>query len=264
MILALAVIIGLAFGSFLNVLVFRVHADIPMTGRSKCVKCETPIDARDLVPVLSFFLLRGRCRACKAVIAWQYPLVEFATAVTFLLIAIPLTRWEGLDELAGLAVATFIAQATITLFLIIIFVYDFKYSYILDRFTVPAMILAVLFNWSLPNLWWYIDKPISMLLGALVIGGFFFAQYAISRGRWIGGGDIRMGVLMGLWLGIERGLLALLISYVVGAFVGVVLLLTHRKGLESHIPLGTFLAFGTFIAMIWGWQIIEWYFGYFV
>ncbi len=263
MILVLVAIIGLVFGSFLNALVFRTHADIPMTGRSKCMKCEVPINARDLVPVLSFLLLRGRCRSCKEEISWQYPLIEIATAVAFVLLALPLVSPIN-PEAMPVLVATFIAQATIVLFLIIIFVYDLQYSYILDRFTFPAMILAVIFNMSLPSFGWtYLPMPLSMLIGAAVIGGFFLMQYLVSRGRWIGGGDIRMGVFMGLWLGVERGLLALLISYVVGALVGIVLLLTRRKGLQSHIPLGTFLALGTFIAMLWGWQIIEWYLGYF-
>lgn len=263
MLLVLAGILGLIFGSFLNALVFRTHADIPMTGRSKCVKCEIPIDARDLVPVLSFLLLRGRCRSCKSVISWQYPLVEVATAVAFVLIALPLTQWHNLDELAGVALATFIAQATITLFLIIIFVYDLQYSYILDRFTFPAIILAVVFNMSLPAPAAYASTPLSMLLGALVIGGFFFLQSTISRGRWIGGGDIRMGVLMGVWLGFERGLLALFIAYILGALIGATLLLSKRKQLSSHIPLGTFLAVATFFSMIYGSKILDWYLGYF-
>ena len=248
MFVAAAAILGLIFGSFLNALVFRAHADIPMTGRSKCVKCEIPIDARDLVPVLSFILLRGRCRACKQTISWQYPLVEFATAVTFVLLA-----------LYASDLSTFIAQAIITLFLIIIFVYDFQYSYILDRFTFPAMMLAVVFNFALGAV-----SASSMLLGAILLGGFFFVQYAVSRGRWIGGGDIRMGVLMGLWLGLERGLLATLIAYVIGALVGIGLLLLRHKRLDSHIPLGTFLAVGTFVSMIWGQEIIVWYLGYFL
>lgn len=253
MFLLAAAILGLIFGSFVNALVFRTHTDVPMTGRSKCMKCEVPIDARDLVPVLSFFLLRGRCRACKEAISWQYPLVEAAAAGAFVLIA-----------MYADALPTFIAQATMTIFLIIIFVYDYQYSYILDRFTFPAMILAVLFNMTLPDPWPYLSVPISMIIGALILGGFFFLQYIVSGGRWIGGGDIRMGILMGLWLGLERGFLATLIAYVLGALIGIGLLVLRRKQLESHIPLGTFLALGTFIGMIWGWEIISWYFGYFV
>lgn len=246
MLLIFAALIGLVVGSFLNVVVFRTHADVPLTGRSKCLICEEPIGWFDLIPVLSFFLLRGRCRRCRQAINWQYPLVEVATAGLFVLIV-----WTTLPDLS-LA----IARAILTIFLIIIFVYDLKYGYILDRFSLPAMLLAVVFNFALGEL-----TVVQMFFGALSVGGFFALQYFVSSGKWIGGGDIRLGVLMGLMLGLWSGVLALFIGYLLGAIVAVGLLVKGRK-LTSAVPFGTFLTVGTFLAMLWGEKIINWYLGY--
>lgn len=264
MFLFAAAILGLIFGSFINALVFRTHMDIPMTGRSKCVKCEVPIDARDLVPVLSFFLLRGRCRSCKEAISWQYPLVELAMALLFVIIAAQAPTGYVNYDMTATVFGPIFRNFILTIFLVIIFVYDFQYSYILDRFTFPAMILAVLMNLALQPFSPVIPTTGSMIFGAAILGGFFLAQFLISKGTWIGGGDVRMGVLMGLILGWQIGLFALLFSYVLGASAGIILLLTRRKQLQSHIPLGTFLSIGTFVGMVWGSQIISWYLGYFV
>lgn len=265
MILVLAAILGLIFGSFLNALVFRTHADIPMTGRSKCAKCEVPIDARDLVPVLSFFLLRGRCRSCKEAISWQYPLVEVITAGLFVILAAQAPSGYVNYDMTAVVFGPIFRNMILTTFLIIIFVYDFQYSYILDRFIFPAMIVAVLLNAALqPFASSFIPTPASMISGAVLLGGFFLAQFLISKGLWIGGGDVRMGVLMGLILGWKLGLLALFLSYVIGAAVGIVLLVSKKKSMTSRIPFGTFLAMGTFISMVWGTHIVDWYLGYFV
>ena len=257
MIIFFAVLFGLAVGSFLNVVVFRTHTDVPLTGRSKCQICEQPIGWFDLIPVFSYLTLRGRCRRCKTAISWQYPLVEAATAALFAVIAWQMLPMDLLATAPYLAVA--LRTAIFTIFLIIIFVYDLKYSYILDRFTIPGMVIAFLLNLALGT-----PPIISMLEGAVFAGGFFLLQYVMSRGRWIGGGDVRMGVLMGLMLGLPSTVLALFLSYAVGAIVGIVLILTKKKQFASGIPFGTFLAIGTFAALLWGPKIIGWYLGYFL
>ena len=238
---------GLAIGSFLNVLIFRTHEDVPLTGRSKCLKCEEPIEGRDLIPVLSYFLLRGRCRSCEEEISWQYPAVEAATGILFAFLAATMT-----DP------ALFLRGVIFTIFLIIIFVYDLRYHYILDRFTLPAMILAAILNIASNA----VSVP-SMLIGGAVIGGFFLIQHVVSKGKWVGGGDVRMGVVMGLMLGWQNGLVALFLAYALGAFVGIALILTRRLKMGSQVPFGTFLALGTFIALLWGQPILDWYLRYF-
>lgn len=263
MVLVFSALIGLAVGSFINALVFRTHEDIPLSGRSKCLKCERPIDARDLIPVLSFFLLRGRCRGCHASISWQYPAVEFATAVLFVILAIDIPLFVSPD-LFSVFYGPLIRNAIFTAFLIIIFVYDLRYSYILDRITVPGMMIAILLNLVLYSIVPGWITPYSMLLGALTLGGFFLLQFVLSKGKWIGGGDIRMGVLMGLMVGFENGLLALFLAYALGAIFGCTLIAAGKKKLGSHVPFGTFLAIGTYVALVWGDAILTWYLGNFV
>lgn len=241
-------VLGVCIGSFLNVAIFRTHeGDSVVTGRSKCQSCEEPLEAQDLVPVLSYLRLRGKCRRCKSVISWQYPAVELVMGVLFVLAFIFAQGWMQL-----------VAWWILLSFLVVIFVYDLRYMYILDRFTIPAMMVALL-----TNLFVGVIPAWSLLVGALVIGGFFWIQFAVSRGRWVGGGDIRMGALMGCLLGIEQGLLALFLSYVFGAIVGVWLLAHKQATRKTEIPFGTFLVIGTVISLFVGQEILDWYLGFF-
>lgn len=144
-------------------------------------------------------------------------------------------------------------------FLVVIFVYDLRYQLILDRFTIPAMILAILFNLLIGEI-----SATSMLLGAVLIGGFFFGQFALSKGTWVGGGDIRLGVLMGLLLGLTQGLVALFIAYLLGALVGVILLLLKKVQRQTSIAFGTFLSIATALMMFFGGTPLDWYLSLFV
>ncbi len=253
MFILFSALIGLIIGSFLNSLLFRIHADVPLSGRSKCLVCEEPISPYDLIPVVSYFLLRGRCRKCKAVISWQYPLIEATCALLFALLAFHL---PGLS-FYNLAFPEFLRLATFTTFLVIVFIYDVRYGYILDQFTLPGMMLALLFNMALGSV-----ALSSMIFGAIAVGGIFALQFIVSKGKWIGDGDIRMGILMGLMLGLSSGLLALFLSYIIGAIFAVGLLIARKKKLQSHLPLGTFLAFGTFLVLLYGEQIMAILFSY--
>jgi len=214
-----------------------------------------PIAWYDLIPVLSFVLLRQRCRSCKGAISWQYPLVELVTGVLFLVIYFNAVTGVSPDSDKLMLV---IPHIIFTIFLIVLFVYDLKYKLLLDRFTIPAMIVALLLNLFLGIPVW------SMLLGAIVIGGFFLIQWLLSKGKWIGDGDIRMGALMGLMLGFEHGLVALFLAYMLGAAVGVILIMSKKAKMHTQIPFGTFLAVATFVSLLWGEQIVQWYLGLFL
>lgn len=238
-------VFGLCVGSFLNAVIFRVHeGESVLRGSSKCRSCEEPLGPLDLVPIVSFLLLRGRCRRCKVSISWQYPLVELSTAVLFLLFYFK----DG--RLTYMLFGNWILLA----FLLVIFVYDLRHMAILDRFTIPAMIVAVVLN-----LWTGEISAGSMLLGAAAIAGFFFVQFALSQGVWIGGGDIRLGALMGFALGLERGLVALFIAYLLGAAVGIVLLAAKRAQTKTPLPFGTFLTLSTAALLFFGDTPLEWY-----
>jgi prepilin signal peptidase PulO-like enzyme (type II secretory pathway) len=255
----IASLIGLAVGSFINVVVFRTKSKTALTGRSRCMKCEEPIAAMDLIPVISFFLLKGRCRKCSQVIEWQYPVIELVMGVLFGLLYARAALGFGLPSYVESSewFLLFIRDALMAVFLTIIFVYDFRYYYILDRFTFPAMIIALIMNL------WLGAPVVSTLLGGLFIGSFFAFQFLVSKGKWVGGGDVRLGMLMGFLLGIEQGVVALFLSYVLGAIVGVGLILAKKRTLEGQVPFGTFMAVSVIITLLFGEQILGWYLGFF-
>lgn len=229
--------------------IFRTHeGEAVVKGRSKCRICEEPIAIKDLVPVLSYLRLQGRCRSCSSVISWQYPVVEIVTGGLFVLALVLGNGWMEI-----------VRNWVFVSYLVIIFVYDLRHMLIIDRFTIPAMIFAVIVN-----LWLGVIPAWSILLGGLILAGFFWIQLAISRGTWVGGGDIRMGAFMGFMLGLETGLVALFIAYVLGAIVGVGLLLSKKVSRKTPIPFGTFLSVATLIVLFFGQPMIDWYLGLFL
>lgn len=240
---------GLCIGSFLNVVIMRLETgENPAKGRSHCPNCQHGLAWYDLVPVLSFLWLRGTCRYCRAHISIQYPLVELATAVLFLLI---------------FTMNAFIWQ-TIFLWvvascLIVIFVYDLKFYLIPDVVLFPAIGIAFVYrlveNFSAaPN----------YLLAAGLAAGFFLAIYLISKGAWMGFGDVKLALLLGLLLGFPHILLALFLAFLLGAIIGVAGMAVKNLGLKSEIPFAPFLILGTGIAFFWGSRLINWYMGFFM
>lgn len=245
----LVFILGLIIGSFLNCLIYRLHfGGNILTERSHCPRCKRVLGFWDLLPVLSFVFLKGRCRYCRQPIDWQYPLVELATAISFTLVYS--TNYKLLNTSYELL---------ITSFLLVIFVYDLRYYLILDKVTAPVMVIAVLGNIFLLKIAW-----LDLLIGAVIGGGVFFLQYVLSRGRWVGGGDIRLGILLGLILGWQKTLLALFLAYLFGAIIGIILIIGKKKTLSSQIPFGTFLALTTWLSLLWGEKLINWYLGLFL
>lgn len=238
-------ILGLIFGSFLNAVVYRLHEKKSLWERSECQNCQKQIVWYDNIPVFSYFFLKGKCRNCGQKISWQYPIVELTVALLFLLIGFQYQSQISAELLRDLF---------IVLILVVIFLYDFKYQEIWDRFTlIPAGILFVI------SLFFHWHSWTDMLLGVLIGSGFFLLQYLVSRGKWIGGGDIRLGVLMGVILGWQNTILALFLAYLIGATVGIYLLITKKKNGKSEIPFGTFLVIGTFVAMWCVERIVGWF-----
>lgn len=241
---AVTVLLGLAAGSFLNVLVIRTHqATSPWRGRSACPHCGHVLSWFELVPLMSFVWLRGRCRHCRKTMSWQYPIVEAGTAALFLLVAIRfgftwLTVWGWL--IAGLMIA--------------IAVYDARWSLLPDSFTIALAITGLSFALVTGT------PLLTLIIGAAAGAGFFGAQHLWSRGRWVGSGDILLGGALGLILGWRMLSLALLLAYFTGALVASILLLTHREKAEGKIAFGPYLVLGGFLAWLWGPAIVDWYF----
>jgi prepilin signal peptidase PulO-like enzyme (type II secretory pathway) len=244
-----AFFVGLALGSFLNAFEYRLaHGQSIVFGkgktaaRSACTHCHKTLGVQDLIPVFSYVWLRGRCRFCHQSIHWQYPIVELAGGVVC---AVAVWRF-------GFTWDAFIV-AFLGLVLLFIFIYDLKYQLILDAVTLPM--IAIAFVLSLVRGYTWQD----LLLGAVVGGGFFAAQYFASAGRWIGGGDIRLGLLMGVMLGFSVTVAALFLAYLLGALVAVYAIVRKRLAMQSRMAFGTFLAISTFCCLLWGDNMVQWY-----
>lgn len=244
-------LLGLCIGSFLNCFVYRLEHKKSIMGRSFCPHCKHTLSWLDLFPVFSFLCLAGKCRYCKKKISWQYPLVEFITATLFVLIA----AIYGFD-LLKLCFLFYIACA-----LIIIFVYDLRHYIIPDRVLLPAIIISLLYRLAQVFNHGYI---LNYIFAAIFASGFFGLIYFLSKGRWMGFGDVKLAILLGLLLGWPAIVVGLFLSFLFGAVIGLTLMGLKKKGLKSEIPFGPFLITGTFVAMLWGSQIISWYFNLFL
>lgn len=242
-------LLGLALGSFLNSWIWRMWTNMAIiNARSICPHCARQLLWYENIPVFSYIILKGRCGTCKKLIPWYYTAIELITPVLLVFIA-----WFRVVNNPG-EYQLFARDILFIVILIVIFVFDLLHEMVL----VGLVWLGIIFGFVMNYFYIGISFP-SMLLGALSVGGFFFLQFIFSRGRWIGGGDIHIGIMMGIWLGWPEALVALFLAYVLGAGVAVVLLLSRKKEMQSHIPFGTFLALGTFIAIYWGEEIVGWY-----
>lgn len=233
--------LGLAIGSFFNALVWRFRRSEKITDRrSVCPHCRHALGPRDLIPIASYLMLAGRCRYCRKPISIEYPLVELATAIVLLL---PLAVWG--------ASGSFVIVACFALFLELLFLLDAHYSILPDSVTLPGIAIGVAVGLVLGR-----DFS-TIVIGGILGAGFFTLQYLVSRGRWIGSGDIRLGAMMGFALGWQLVLIAFAIAYISGAIAALVLIAARRKRLQSQMPFGTFLAAATFVALLAGQQLVH-------
>ncbi len=268
-------IFGLTVGSFLNCVIYRLEkGESALKGRSYCPKCRHKLAWYDLIPLLSFFILKAKCRYCHKKISIQYPLVEIATGLLFL----PIFYYWSLGfclatpDLAEPEILDLMFLFAIASILIIIFVYDLKHYIIPDKVIFPAIGIAFIYklfeNWSLGFDWslsasWRIGIW-SFISAAFIAAGFFLAIVLITHGKGMGVGDIKLAFLMGLLLGWPNIFVAMFFAFLIGAIIGIELILIKKKTLKSEIPFGPFLVTGTFIALFWGQQITNWYLNLFI
>jgi prepilin signal peptidase PulO-like enzyme (type II secretory pathway) len=246
-------IFGLVIGSFLNVIILRLHSgESSAKGRSHCPCCRHDLESWDLVPVLSFIWLHGKCRYCQTKISWQYPLVELSVAFLFVLaFVVDFGKVQSFDwRLAMYLLRDFFVISA----LVVVFVYDLRWMLIPDSVVLPTIILALALNiflgYSLFNL----------ILGLIVGFGFFAIQYFVSNGRWIGGGDLRLGALLGVLLGWPVAGFALFLSYIFGGVVVVpIYLLLNKVNKKHQLPFGVCLVPAIIFCLFFGQQVIDWY-----
>ncbi len=250
-------VFGLLVGSFLNVCIWRLPAEEQVVkGRSHCRGCGQLIAWYDNVPVVSFTLLGGRCRRCKAKISWVYPAVELATGLFFLLV---LSRF-GLTARGGVFGVLMAA-------LIVLTVIDIKEMILPDEITLPGLALGLLLSFAVPSLHGVTGRWEGLLngfWGVLAGGGFLWLIGTV--GSWVfkkeamGGGDVKMMAMVGALIGWQKVLLVnLILAPMVGSVIGVVL--KYRFG-RDLIPYGPFLSLGTVTAVFYGDEIIRWYFSF--
>ncbi|MFH0987804.1 MAG: prepilin peptidase [Parcubacteria group bacterium] len=250
----LTFVVGTVIGSFLNVVICRVPEKRPVAkGRSMCPHCKTVIKPIDLIPIVSFFALKRKCRQCAKPISWQYPLVELFTGLIFVFLL-----WHS--GFSGGAL--FLRDLVFVSALIAIMIMDGRYGIIADAVVLPMIFFSAIVNVILlstsTNLW---SLALSLVSAAAFGALFFLWQYIVSKGKWIGAGDITFGLLIGLMVGWPNVLLALFIAYVLGAIVSAVLLIMKKKTLKGQLPFGVFLSVATFITLVYGTQIVAWYLG---
>ena len=262
LVLIFVFIFGLIIGSFLNCLVWRLRTGESLLGRSYCLKCKKQIAWYDNLPVLSFVLLKGKCRQCGQSISWQYPAVELVTGILFMAAYYLNYELRIMNYGSVIHDSLFITQLFRDWFLIsammVIFIYDLRWYLILDIVTLPACLVVLILNLALGFSLW------NLLVSGIIGSGFFLLQFLISGGKWIGGGDIRLGLLMGLALGWPGVIAAIIISYFLGSLVGLGLIAAGKKRWGSEIPLGVFLAAGTIIDLFWQERILDWYWNLFL
>jgi len=251
--------------------IYRLEYKKSLKGRSFCPQCKHTLSWKDLFPVFSFLFLGGKCRYCGKKIAIQYPLVEVATGAIFLLISN--FQFSIFNEFLNFSISQFFALSFyfyIASVLIIIFAYDLKHYLIPDKILFPAIIIVFLYRLFenfvivtiIENLKLEIGNFASLgsyMVAAIIASGFFLVIFLASAGQWMGFGDVKLAVLMGLVLGFPNILAALFLAFFLGAVVGLALMAFKKKSLKSEIPFGPFLITGTFLAMFWGQQIVQWY-----
>lgn len=224
---------GLALGSFGNVLIHRIHSNETLFGRSRCALCKKILAWFDLLPILSYVTLRGKCRMCRQKISYQYPLVEAGSMCAFLF-ALALTPLDPLY-------AFFSGAILFVLFLTA--VYDFKFQQIPDVFTVLLVLLAAV------TVVFHRDVA-SALVGAAIPFAWFGLQWLLSRGRVVGTGDIFLSFAIGLWLGMPDTISFLILSYVAGAVVLLTLLLVQKIPVHTRVPFVPFMLLGVILTLL--------------
>lgn len=236
--------LGLIIGSFLNVVIYRYNTGRGVGGRSRCLHCGRPLAWFNLVPVVSFLAQRARCARCRSRLSWQYPLVELATGLLFF----------GVWRLGLPAPATALYLVMMAL-LVVIFTYDLRHQIIPDPFVFAFIGLAAASAWlsgAFPN----------HLLGGLGLALFFWLLWLGSRGRWMGFGDGKLALGVGLLVGPAAGLSAILLAFWLGALVGVGLLfLSRRKSytMKSELPFAPFIIIGLWLVIFFHLNVLSFF-----
>lgn len=279
-------LIGAVLGSFVKALADRSLGKKSFRGRSYCPQCKKILRWYDLFPIFSYLLLKGKCHYCHKRIGIEYVLIEGIMGV---LVGFLFWQHSNNPQLAivipDLLLKTFFITVLVALFLT-----DLKKMLIPDRIVIPAILigavsLLVITVYKIGYLYYYLSlspvgrkllppysdyfqrhalaaaEPLYLgILTGLLIGGFFLGLIIITRGKGMGGGDVKLGAFMGIMLGFPNALFALVLAFLTGAVFSIGLIIAGKKHFGQTIPFGPFLVLGSLIMLYWGNQIIDWYF----
>ncbi len=292
MIWVAGLLLGIILGSFTKAIADRSLTKRTFWGRSYCEKCKKTLAWYDLFPILSYIFLKGRCRYCKDKLSLEYPLTEIFTGIVTALIFlkfIPLNFLE-LDLSSQLLTASaVIYYCFILVILLSVLITDFKTGYIPDRITYPGIWISFIYLITLSSVKVYllygalgsseigkyllppysdyflrhsleVFQPLlsGSLMGAL-IGLFFYLLIIFTKGKGMGGGDLKLGVFLGMVLGFPYAVVALMLSFFLGSLFGISLILIGKKKFGQTIPFGPFMSVGGIITIFWGSEILGWY-----
>ncbi len=289
-------ILGACVGSFINNTAERLARGESINGRSHCEFCDKTLTAKDLVPLWSYLSLKGKCRYCSKPLPKQYIIVELATAIIFTLIyhLVSNNAYVVQDYLNNSIhfvdfgiIVPLIFFYIVTTSLLILFITDLKYGMLYDKVVIPTIlfvlayrIFVIAYNYfRLAN---YLNQTkigqyflkagfalnhaqfssnvfIYTLLGSLAIAFFFLVLIIVTRGRGMGGGDLKLGFLIGLLSGWPNMLMSIFLGFLTGAIVSCILLIVRRRKIGQTIPFGPFLILGCFVVMFYGNQLFGWY-----
>ena len=241
-------ILGLIVGSFCNVCIYRIPKNESIIyPASHCSKCRSKIKPVDNIPLLSFILLKGRCRNCKSKISIQYPMVEFLSGLIYLIIYL----------IYGLSVQTLIYIILSSALIIIAFI-DLNEQIVPDVISLPGIVTGFIISFFVPYIS-FINSALGVVVGGGIILIIALVGSMIFKKEAMGGGDVKLAAMIGAFLGWRYTIISLFLGFFLGALVGIFLVLSKIKSKEDMVPFGPFIALGSLITLLWGEKIIAWY-----
>ncbi len=260
LILILIFLFGASIGSFLSVVLYRVQNGKKgiVFGQSYCPKCKKKLVIVDMVPIASYVMLRGKCRHCKKSISPYYFFLELITGLVVLstFLKFPFVIWllDGTPIPDLQMLVQFIFYATYGCFFVGIFFYDLQTKKIPDLFLFPLLAVAAIGTLLMgtPDI---INALIAVAAALLIFGG----QILVSKGKWLGEGDLYLAIAIALILGWEKFLIFVVLSYLIGAMTSIPLLVMKKTELKSAVPFGPFMVLAAFLCIFFGNEIIAWY-----
>jgi len=252
----LVFVVGLCFGSFLNVIVYRLPRQISVTTPpSRCPYCSYHLRALDLLPLIGYLLIKGRCRSCGIKINLRYPLVELSTGLLFLIVFSD-HSWT----------LEFVSYTTLLYLLLGISLIDLEYRIVPNRIIAAGLIAGFLvyFPRALdyiinPPEWLLAERPLSdAFFGLLLGGGIMLIIFLVSRGG-MGAGDLKLMALIGFFVGLRGTAMVMLFGFLIGALTGIIFMISGKLTRKDALPFAPFLSLATLIEVLWGEQIWEWY-----